>query len=419
VSEKNMPGESIGSIQLINFMPEDGHWLIKMFDGFEEPILEQSFASWVPFLSIGLNVIHVTQASDLDWMGNNAAVCQQECQLRLLNPYDEALNELSDYCSETFVIVDGLEDPSLIMKALRKGANDVFTLTELKADISPFIDRAHRALDRCHLLSQGQTYRQHLEKTLCELRDDQEAAYQLQQRILPIPEQLIDGYQYDYSLTPSLIASGDFVDVIQVEPDKTLFYLADVSGHGTSSALITVLLKNLTFRLLRNHRRNSSHDILSPAKTLRRMNSDICRMSLDKHLTIFCGMIDSTHNTMTYSVAGHHPMPIIKQSGKTVFLEGRGLPVGLMIESDFEEISITLDDDFSLTLCSDGVLELLPQKSILDKETALLNWVSDQTVSLEQLESFVMEHHAFDDDAFPGQNDLPDDITIMTIARAQ
>ena len=415
-----MPDESIGSIQLINFSPADGHWLIDVFNGFEEAVSEQSFSTWSPFLSTGLNVIHVTAASDLDWMGKNASACQQDCQLRLLNPYDEALNELSDYCSETFVIVDGLDDPALIMLALRKGAHDVFTLSELKDNTAPFLERAHRALDRCHLLSQGQTYRQHLEKTLCELRDDQEAAYQLQQRILPTPEQLIDGYQYDYSLTPSLIASGDFVDVIQVEPDKTLFYLADVSGHGTSSALITVLLKNLTLRLLRNHRRNSSHDILSPAKTLRRMNSDICRMSLDKHLTIFCGLIDSQKNTLTYSVAGHHPMPIIKQGGEARYLEGRGLPVGLMIESDFEEISLPLVDDFSLTLCSDGVLELLPQKSILDKETALLSWVTEHAVALEELEAFVMEHHAFDDDdAFPGQNDLPDDITIMTIARAQ
>ena len=58
-----------------------------------------------------------------------------------------------------------------------------------------------------------------------------------------------------------------------ISEDKVLVYIADVSGHGASSAFVTVLLRNLTNRLQRNLRRQSSEDILHPERFLERINS--------------------------------------------------------------------------------------------------------------------------------------------------
>ena len=105
--------------------------------------------------------------------------------------------------------------------------------------------------------------------------------------------------------------SGDFVDSIAINEHQTLFYLADVSGHGASSALVTVLLKNMTTRLVRNYNRGSSFDILSPLATLQRINRELLLTGLGKHLTMFIGLIDAQRGTLTYAVGGHHPMPVL------------------------------------------------------------------------------------------------------------
>lgn len=172
---------------------------------------------------------------------------------------------------------------------------------------------------------------------------------------------------------------------------------------------MTVLLKNITSRLLRNFKRGSSHDILSPLETLVRFNTEIYALELDKHLTIFCGLINNLHNTLTYAVGGHHPMPVYKSSDKTTMLEGRGMPVGLFADAVFVQKEILLDKDFSLYLFSDGVLELLPQESIMEKENALLAWLCANDVDFSALKSHIFV-------ATEEWDQYPDDITIMSVS---
>lgn len=296
-----------------------------------------------------------------------------------------------------------------VIDALRAGADDVFFIESLQLESSDFINSLQLKLNRCRLLYERLVYREGLEASLEELKNDQHAAFQVQSRLLPVAQQVIEGIEYQFSITPSLIVSGDFVDVVPINDELTLFYLADVSGHGASSALVTVLLKNITSRLLRNFKRGSSHDILSPLETLVRFNTEIYALELDKHLTIFCGLINNLHNTLTYAVGGHHPMPVYKSSDKTTMLEGRGMPVGLFADAVFVQKEILLDKDFSLYLFSDGVLELLPQESIMEKENALLAWLCANDVDFSALKSHIFV-------ATEEWDQYPDDITIMSVS---
>lgn len=310
----------------------------------------------------------------------------------------------------SIIVILHQNSTSLVIEALRAGADDVFYIESLQVESCDFKKSIQFRLNRCRLLYERLVYREELETTLEELKDDQYAAFQVQSRLLPTAQQTINDIEYQFSITPSLIVSGDFVDVASINDDLTLFYLADVSGHGASSALVTVLLKNITSRLLRNFRRGSSYDILSPLETLNRFNAEIYALGLDKHLTIFCGLINQQQNTLTYAVGGHHPMPVYKTPESTVVLEGRGMPVGLFMDALFVEKQIALDNDFALYLFSDGILELLPQRSILEKEQALLDWLAVNSASFAALKSYI----------FTGSEQLeqyPDDIAIMLVSR--
>ncbi len=295
-----------------------------------------------------------------------------------------------------------------LVAALRNGADDVYVTAELQLHPELFIQSVERQLKRARYIEEVYSLRDSLERSLDELREDQHAAQQVQLNLLPPTCQIINGLSFDYFLKPSLLLSGDFVDAFAINEQLSMFYLADVSGHGASSALVTVLLKNMTHRLLRNYRRNSSFDILSPVSTLERINREMLLTSLGKHLTMFVGVIDHERSCLDYAVGGHHPLPVLRQNGEVRYLEGKGMPLGLFEEPVFERHFCELESGFEISLFSDGILEIIDAPSLREKEDWLLQQCLSDWDSPEQFLQSMMP---------AGRADNPDDVAIMRVRR--
>jgi sigma-B regulation protein RsbU (phosphoserine phosphatase) len=203
-----------------------------------------------------------------------------------------------------------------------------------------------------------------------------------------------------------LYLSGDFLDYFNLDEHRCLFYFADVSGHGASSAFVTVLLKNLSMRLKRNLKRGSSDHLSNPAKFLQRVNLELLSTDLGKHATIFVGVLDNRTNELCYSVGGHFPFPIVTCEGQAEYLEGKGIAVGLFPKPQFEVYSKTLEAGFKIVVFSDGILEVLPQMSLNDKEKLLLEVVSKHGGGIDSLlVSLGLDNY----------DNLPDDIAILSV----
>ncbi|MDF1763906.1 MAG: SpoIIE family protein phosphatase [Oleibacter sp.] len=325
----------------------------------------------------------------------------------------ELLGEVKQrHPSLPFVIVSGAGVMDDVLSALRLGADDF--LVKPIIDLEMLHHVLKKALERRRLELENQTYREHLERnnlelsaSLDELRADQLAGRQAQMRMLPDPL-MFNNIRCQHRLQPSLMLSGDFLDYFQVGPDQLAFYIADVSGHGASSAFVTVLLKNLTFRLRRNYLRGSSDDVFCPSKVLQRINSELLASSMDKHVTLFYGVLCTVTNTLNYSVAGHFPMPLMLDDRGAWFLEGLGMPAGMFKEAVYSDYSIQVQDNFNLMLFSDGILEIMPKSSLSDKEIVLQNWALQ---SHGDIESFWQLANLLE------YGDVPDDIAVATISR--
>jgi len=312
------------------------------------------------------------------------------------------------------IVVSGAGVMDDVVRALRLGADDFLVKPIL--DLAMLAHTLRKALERQQLERENQSYREHLEATnrelslgLDELRADQQAGRQAQLRMLPEPLQIDDLY-CEHRLQPSLMLSGDFLDFIEVDDDRLAFYIADVSGHGASSAFVTVLLKNLTYRLRRNYQRGSSDDLLSPEKVLARINSELLASELDKHLTMFYGVLTLSTGELAYSVGGHFPMPILVSGGRGEYLSGRGMPVGLFRDAEYKRTTITLPDEFSLVLFSDGILEIMSEPTLNDKEDALLSLVTESGGDLDNVWSAAgVEDHS----------EVPDDIAVAIVSRGR
>ncbi len=312
------------------------------------------------------------------------------------------------------LVISGAGAMSDAVEAIRLGASDYFI--KPIADLEVLEHRIARCLEQARLSRENQRYRLALEEknrqlsvNLKLLEQDQQAGRLIQQKLLPKTPLNVSDYTLSHKIIPSLYLSGDFVEYIVIDDRWIAFFIADVSGHGASSAFLTTLVKNFASRQYSYYQRGQHRAILEPELFLTKLNRSMLNSGFDKHLTMIFGVIDIEQNTLTYSVAGHLPLPVLVEPGAVAqYLPGRGMPIALFENPTFSTQSIDLPKQFTLSLFSDGILEILPPKNLADKETHLLSLLSPAPKDITALEKVF----CLDDIA-----DAPDDIAVLMITK--
>lgn len=299
--------------------------------------------------------------------------------------------------------------------ALSLGATDFFVRPGERPGL------LKRSIERCvhhrRLQRELRESKEHLERTNAQLRhslrileQDQQAGRQVQMAMLPSGALKIDDYWVSHKIFTSLYLSGDFADYFQVGSHEIVFFLADVSGHGSSSAFATVLLKNLFARKRSDYLRRSDPSIISTVKMLDFANRELLELDLNKYATMVVGVLDFRSHTMRYSIAGHLPHPVLLTEDGIRYLPGEGSPVGLMAQATYNEQTVELPERFILAVMSDGILELVDDSNLIDKEHTLLRKLDGPVgnprelalrLGLENIE----------------RNDLPDDVAALFLSR--
>ena len=310
------------------------------------------------------------------------------------------------------IVVSGAGVMSDAVEALRLGAADY--LIKPLEDLAVLEHSVRRALDRSRLVLENQRYRdkletanRELEASLHLLQEDQTAGRQVQMNMLPESPWVAGEFAFEHQIIPSLYLSGDFVDYFRVDERRIAFYLADVSGHGASSAFVTVLLKFMTTRLMFDLKRSKMREF-KPSEVLSHINRGLINSKLGKHVTMVGGVIDEESGLLTYAVGGHLPLPVLHTPEHTRYLEGRGLPVGLFDEATYQDLVVELPPQFSLSLMSDGILDLLPGATLKDKEAALPEIVRAAGGSLDGLRQRF---------GLATLGEMPDDIALLVLSR--
>jgi len=245
-----------------------------------------------------------------------------------------------------------------------------------------------------------------LEESLNIIKQDEEAGKKIQFKLLPENEYDIQPYHFSHKIIPSLYLSGDFLDYFKINSNFIGFYFADVSGHGASSAFVTILLKSFISNYLEKYESENNELIRSPAKLLKKLNWNLVEENLEKHLTIFYGVIDIKENRLLFSNGGQYPFPVIFDGSSTTSLEYKGFPVGLLEFTQFEEHEIELPDQFSLLFLSDGILEVLPHKDSETQKKLIKGLVNDFDTDIDAIISKLQV-----DETSP----QPDDLTFLMI----
>ncbi|HHX82639.1 MAG TPA: SpoIIE family protein phosphatase [Pseudomonadaceae bacterium] len=300
-----------------------------------------------------------------------------------------------------------------LMTALRLGVSDYLILP--LADHAILQHSIDSALRRARLIEENSRIRKKLELINTELeqrieifQQDQQAGRHVQINMMPIPPRDIGGFHFNHKVVPSLYLSGDTVDYKPVSRHETLFYIADVSGHGSSSAFITVLLRFRIEQMRWEKLRGRFVGDFTPAAILALLNRDLLESGLDKHITVFMGILDERDSTLRYSVAGHHPLPVLYHGGRAeqIPLASSSLPIGLLAEAVYFDEELTLAPDFALTLFSDGILEILEEQGMAAKEEKLRRVVEESKGDFVQVKDRLKVNKSIT---------VPDDIAVMSV----
>jgi serine phosphatase RsbU (regulator of sigma subunit) len=318
-----------------------------------------------------------------------------------------------DYPELPILVVSGLGGMSDAIQALKLGAWDY--VTKPIEDMAILEHAITHALERARLRRENREHREHLEAvnaqlqlTLRRLQDDEAAARRIQFQLLPENNKLYRNYHFSRHVLTSQYLSGDFVDYFLIDGTHLGFYIADVSGHGVSSAFVTVMLKSYISRYRELYRQNRDRGILNPAETLSRLNREIFSCHMDKYLTMFYGVINWENNQLRYSSGGQFPFPILFDGETATFVGKKSLPIGLFDFASYQTETLQLPSRFTLVLISDGILETLPQISLRDKQAFLLEAVQGIDLNVENL----LQALALDQSGL-----LPDDITLLLVEK--
>ena len=217
---------------------------------------------------------------------------------------------------------------------------------------------------------------------MSDLERDQRAGRYIQMGMLPPNPMAIDQYRLRHRIHPSLLLSGDFVDYFRIGDDHFVFYIADVSGHGASSAFVTVILKNFSRRLRREYRPRM---LQQPGEILVALNREILDNNIDKHVAMFVGVVDLRTNELCYANAGHFPHAIHVSDGEASLLELAGKPIGLFDEVAYISATAAIGEGDNLVLLSDGVLEVMTESGLEKKERRLMRGAVECDADIDRL----------------------------------
>jgi sigma-B regulation protein RsbU (phosphoserine phosphatase) len=327
----------------------------------------------------------------------------------------QQINQFKQLCATYLVLISLLpENHDQVAKFFRLGAVDVL----LAGDTSDMLEQTMTRLAQVATIRQQQVIdRAKLESTNDELQEslrllkqDQIAGLEVQKSLMPESPLSAGEYQISHSIVPSLYLSGDFVGYNVVLGRYLLFYFADVSGHGASSAFVTVLLRFMVGRVIRRHQLEEDYAALAmaPQGLVEHINSQMLATGLGKHMTLFAGSVDMDNNVMRYVAGAQLPPPILVVDGEAVFLPGKGKPVGIFEDVTWHVEELKMPERSSLVLLSDGVFDLFPEAQIADKEAAILKLLGTRSGTLEDLKEALQIDYI---------EEPQDDISLLLLTR--
>jgi sigma-B regulation protein RsbU (phosphoserine phosphatase) len=187
-----------------------------------------------------------------------------------------------------------------------------------------------------------------LERWRHELERDLAAARLTQQSLIPQKPLMLPGWDVAACYRPVIQVGGDIYGWLRMKDGRTLFWIADGSGHGAAAALLTTLAKLLF------HHGSVEHNV--PATVMEAVNHDFLSIFGGRSfMTAMCVALNHTTGRAHAVGAGHPPLLVVRRNGATASIASIAPPLGLVERPEFVETELDFEPGDAFLLYTDGL----------------------------------------------------------------
>jgi serine phosphatase RsbU (regulator of sigma subunit) len=165
---------------------------------------------------------------------------------------------------------------------------------------------------------------------------------------LPDPPGLVMAARYIAGAVDVEIG-GDWYDVVELDDERVVFVVGDVSGRGLTAGTIMASLRYAV--------RAYAAQGDPPATILGKL-ADLIDVGDSGHFaTVLCGLIDIPRHEVTIANAAH-PEPLLVDHGRARFVSTNvGVPIGVGAKQAYLPITLTVPPGATLVVFTDGLVE--------------------------------------------------------------
>lgn len=153
------------------------------------------------------------------------------------------------------------------------------------------------------------------------------------------------------SATAAALVGGDFYDLIRLPNRRACVILGDVSGKGVEAASVSAAVRTALGAY--------AWEGQPPARMVRLLNDFLLGFSrLETFATLFVGVADLRHGTLTYCSAGHPPALLLcAETGEMETLDEQSGVVGAFRGMTYHDGHVSLSEGDRILLYTDGATE--------------------------------------------------------------
>jgi len=287
---------------------------------------------------------------------------------------------------------------------LEAGADDFVTKPINQAVLRARIETQLRLRSMRRQLQQQndelEAWRRNLERDLA-------AARLTQQSLIPQKPPVLPGWDIAACYRPVIQVGGDIYGWLRMADGRTLFWIADATGHGASAALLTTLAKLLF------HHGSVEHN--EPAEIMEAVNTDFRSIfGARSFMTAMCVALDPVSGRASVVGAGHPPLLVARSGGRTESVPSSAPPLGLLERSDFAETNVDLEPGDAFFLYTDGLYGAGHEENPRLSSARLSEMLQPMAENAQALLTRVVEQAALNDGGKPA----PDDVAAVAVRRS-
>jgi anti-sigma regulatory factor (Ser/Thr protein kinase) len=155
---------------------------------------------------------------------------------------------------------------------------------------------------------------------------------------------------------------GDFYDFFEYNPDCLDVVVGDIMGKGTTAALLGAATKNHFLRARNRLAPGLNGRLPDPADIVNQVHSvvtpEFARPDIGVFVTLFYARFDLNGRVCTFVDCGHtKTLQLHLNEDRCGTLEGDNVPIGVLIQENYEQHSTTFAPGDIFVLYSDGITE--------------------------------------------------------------